>query len=119
MTVYKWGRTTSVTSGDVKDVRSVLNLSEVEGWHGSIHNPHRATEVAELVVGPTGISRVPFCEPGDSGSLVVDEAGHVVGLLWARVNQDTVVTDIRVVFEAIRAKLKLGQGAVFDVSSKI
>lgn len=117
MTVYKWGRTTNVTSGDVGLVRSVLNLADVERWKGSIYNPNNATAVAELTVGPK--SGIPFCEPGDSGSLVVDEEGHVVGLLWGRANTDTVVTDIRVVFEAIREKLELGQSAVFDVSSKI
>lgn len=119
MTVYKWGRTTSVTSGKVRDSKAVLNLSEVEKWKGSFHNPDGATEVEELVVGPRGKSgkEIPFCEPGDSGSLVVDEAGHAVGILWARVDDDTVVTDIRVVFEAIRANL--GQGAVFDVGWKI
>ncbi|KAI0976419.1 hypothetical protein F4678DRAFT_456743 [Xylaria arbuscula] len=114
MSVHKWGRTTGVTSGEVKLVRSVMNIAAAEQWKGSIHNPNGTTEIAELVVGPR--RSLPFCEPGDSGSLVVDDAGHVVGLLCARANDDTLVTDIRVVFESIRAALKLGPTVAFNVT---
>ncbi|TRX87710.1 hypothetical protein FHL15_011399 [Xylaria flabelliformis] len=110
MTVFKWGRTTGITSGEVKMVRSMMNIDSVETWKGKIHNPQRYTEVAELVVGPR--RGVPFCDSGDSGSLVVDERGHVVGLLWARADDDVIVTDIRVVFESIREKMEWGPNAV-------
>ncbi|KAI1261704.1 hypothetical protein F5Y18DRAFT_440349 [Xylariaceae sp. FL1019] len=114
MTVFKWGRTTGITSSRVKEVREMLNVAQTETWKGTFHNPQGYAEVAELVVGPRG--GVPFCEGGDSGSLVVDEQGHVVGLLWGKANDDVFVTDIRVVFESIRAKMKLGPNAVFSVT---
>ncbi|KAI1313764.1 hypothetical protein F5Y03DRAFT_405224 [Xylaria venustula] len=114
MSVHKWGRTTGVTSGEVKLVRRVLNIAAVEKENGTIHNPSRATEIAELVVGPR--RGQPFCETGDSGSLVVDDAGHVVGLLHALASDDTLVTDIRVVFESIRAALRLGPTATFNIT---
>ncbi|KAI8634683.1 hypothetical protein F5Y19DRAFT_409597 [Xylariaceae sp. FL1651] len=114
MTVFKWGRTTGVTSGEVKMVRSMMNIADVETWKGTIYNPQRYTEVAELVVGPR--RGVPFCDSGDSGSLVVDDQGHVVGLLWARAGDDVIVTDIRVVFESIREKIGWGTNTVFSVT---
>ncbi|KAI0468838.1 hypothetical protein F4859DRAFT_489068 [Xylaria cf. heliscus] len=116
MNVFKWGRTTGVTSGEVKIVKSMMNIADVETWKGSIYNPGKCGEVAELVVGPR--RGVPFCESGDSGSLVVDEQGRVVGLLWARASDDVIVTDIRVVFESIREKMKWGPDVVFSVSPK-
>ena len=91
-----------------------MDIEEVASWKGSIHNPQQYTEVAELVVGPHHGN--PFCDSGDSGSLVVDKDGHVVGLLWAKVNDDVLVTDIRVVFESIREKMEWGPDTVFSVT---
>ncbi len=67
-----------------------------------------------MVVGPR--RGVPFYDNGDSGSLVVDEQGHVVGLLWAQADDDVTVTDIRVVFESIREKMGWGPNTVFSAS---
>lgn len=110
----KWGRTTGITSGEVKMVTSVMNIAAVERSKGPIYNPNGAVVIAELVVSPRDM--VPFCQTGDSGSLLVDEEGHVVGLLWALASDDTIVTDIRVVFGSIRATLNLAPTVVFDVT---
>ncbi|KAI1176246.1 hypothetical protein F4777DRAFT_597854 [Nemania sp. FL0916] len=117
MIVFKWGRTTGITSGQVKLVKTTINLAEVESWKGTFHNPLGYTEVAEWEVGLRG--GVPFCEGGDSGSLVVDEQGHVVGLLYSKekTGYDVIITDIRVVFESIREQMKLGPDAVFSITS--
>ncbi|KAK1955773.1 hypothetical protein LY78DRAFT_697546 [Colletotrichum sublineola] len=115
MDVYKWGRTTGITSSQVMFTRRIINMAEVEQWKGTVHNPGGVTGVAELVVRPR--NNEPFCQPGDSGSFVIDEEGHLVGLLWGLADdQDTIVTDIRVVFESIREKLGLGPNAVFGVA---
>ncbi|KDN68167.1 hypothetical protein CSUB01_11641 [Colletotrichum sublineola] len=115
MDVYKWGRTTGITSSQVMFTRRIINMAEVEQWKGTVHNPGGVTGVAELAVRPR--NNEPFCQPGDSGSFVIDEEGHLVGLLWGLADdQDTIVTDIRVVFESIREKLGLGPNAVFGVA---
>lgn len=116
MEVYKWGRTTGVRPGEVSLFRKVINMNEVEAWKGPIYNPTGAAAVSELFVPPT--DGQPFCKPGDSGSFVVDKEGHLVGLLWGMGNDDAIVTDIRVVFESIREKMKLSAGAVIAVSAK-
>ncbi|KAF3761667.1 hypothetical protein M406DRAFT_324210 [Cryphonectria parasitica EP155] len=96
--------------------RKVMKIADVETWKGSIYNPNGDVTVAELFVPPRRLE--PFCQPGDSGSLVVDGEGHLVGLLWSLADDDTIVTDIRVVFESIREKMELKADTVFGVPTK-
>lgn len=100
----------------VKPVRKTINVAEFEDRNEALHKPLGVTEVLELVVGPR--RGIPSCEAGDSGSLMMNEAGHVVGHLWGRSHDDSIVTDVRVVFEAIREKLGLGPGTIVDIVTK-
>ena len=45
-----------------------------------------------------------FCELGGSGCWVVDETGTLVGLLWGKVDDRELVTDIAVVSANIEVK---------------
>lgn len=96
--------------------RKSMNVAQVEQWKGTLDNPAKVAIVTEWVVPMR--NQQTLCEPGDSGSLVTDDQGHVVGILWGLTDDDTIVTDIRVVFENIRAKLGMDDGAVFGVATK-
>ena len=67
MTVWKSGRTTGTTSSQITCIDATVN---VEGWG-------TATFTDQIIVEPA------FASGGDSGSLVVDENGLPVGLLFA------------------------------------
>ncbi len=70
--VQKYGRTTSLTKGQVSAVNATINIGYSSGT---------ARFVGQIVV--TG-SRGPFIKPGDSGSLLVtDPDKNPVGLLFA------------------------------------
>jgi len=75
MTVWKSGRTTGTTSSQVAAVDATVN---VEGWG-------TATFTDQIIVEPA------FGAGGDSGSLVVDEDGLPVGLLFAGSDRITAV----------------------------
>lgn len=68
MWVQKSGRTTGVTSGQVTAMGVTIKVSlsdEESGWFSD-------QVVADL-----------FCQPGDSGSLIIDKENKAVGLLFA------------------------------------
>ena len=113
MTVYKWGRTTGVTQGRVSGFDSTVNLNELERNLGAEiarpigpdDKPIVLNVVYEWIVYPKSFGQ-DFLSPGDSGSLIVDEHGHVVGLLWGAIGTGgCYVTDIRVVFCTICSHL--------------
>jgi hypothetical protein len=60
--VRKRGRTTQLTTGTVVDV---------------------IFENSQILVHPTGAAGARFAERGDSGSVIVNSATQVIGLLWA------------------------------------
>ncbi len=61
-TVRKRGRTTELTTGTVVDV---------------------LFEGSQILIRPTASPPAPFADLGDSGSVVVNGANRVIGLLWA------------------------------------
>lgn len=69
--VQKYGRTTALTKGQVSGVNAIVNVGYSSGT---------ARFVDQIVVS----SRKPFSKAGDSGSLIVTDAGrNPVGLLFA------------------------------------
>jgi len=84
--VYKVGRRTGRTRGIVRCVNATVNIEGDPSVPGStqVHGPN----VIEIAFDPTSTSNgvnchgnAFFAEHGDSGSIVVDDAGRVVGLI--------------------------------------
>lgn len=75
--VSKNGYTSGRTQGIVVDVAHTERAS-VNGVSFIMEN--------QLLIRPLTESRAPssFCEKGDSGAMVEDEAGRAIGLLWGR-----------------------------------
>lgn len=72
MQVHKWGATTGYTAGRIRSIRATPTVT----YDGEGSFDFRA---ALRIVGTDG----PFSEPGDSGSLVLDDDGGVVGIVFA------------------------------------
>lgn len=74
--VLKFGRSTQLTRGKI----SAFALQNVD-----VHYPALGTNIAfdrQIEIVPE-VEGTRFCEPGDSGSLVVNSDGHPIGLLFA------------------------------------
>ncbi len=92
MRVVKVGRTTGLTRGEIRDV----NFRFVLDYGGP--------------VGPVGFADQVLCgrytEPGDSGSLVLEEdTGLAVGLHFAGASGGSVFSPIRPILRALRTRL--------------
>ena len=104
LVVIKYGRSTGRTVGRVQDQRLTLSLAIIQKIKGGVlANPGSVISVDEwLVIG----SDKPFCEGGDSGSLVIDQEGALVGLLWGAsfspVSTHAIITDIHTVIASIK-----------------
>jgi len=104
-TVFKAGRTTGVTEG-------VITQVEIDGLRVNMGEPGKPKPASFSdqfeVIGTNG----PFSQPGDSGSLVIHEDGHAVGLLFAGGPDAqgidlTFVNDVETVLERLRVSLVL------------
>jgi hypothetical protein len=78
--VKKSGRTTELTEGTVQVLDATINVQYGE--------EKIATFTGQLVAGP-------MSQPGDSGSLVVDQQNRAVGLLFAGSDQSTIFNPIK------------------------
>lgn len=78
--VYKIGRTTGLRAGTLGATR--IKDFEVSSYGSGIVRSF--DEVIEIRSGETS-----FCEPGDSGSLLVDSQLRAIGLLFARAKKPT------------------------------
>ncbi|MCG1012133.1 hypothetical protein JT739_05895 [Tepidanaerobacter sp. GT38] len=90
MTVQKSGRTTGVTSSEIKAMNVVINVMLGPG--------EEATFYDQILTGP-------MAQPGDSGSLVVDENMKAVGLLFAGSDQATLVNPITNVIKLLQIEI--------------
>ena len=102
--VTKYGRTTGRTVGVVQDQKLTLSLSTVHKIKGGVLvNPGNVVSVDEWMI----IGRdTSFSEGGDSGSLIIDQEGAVVGLLWgasiSAFRTKVIFTDIHTVIASIK-----------------
>jgi hypothetical protein len=90
MTVKKSGRTSGITSSQVKALDVMLKV---------MLGPSEEAVFYEQVL--TG----PMAQPGDSGSLVVDGNINVVGLLFAGSDQATIINPISNVLKLLKVTL--------------
>lgn len=75
MTVHKSGRTTGFTCGRV----NAVNVNNYKVGYGPLGAARFDGQIAIEAMNPP----VPFSYPGDSGSIVVDDQGRPIGLLFA------------------------------------
>lgn len=79
MTLQKSGRTTGITSSQIKAMNVVIKVMLGPG--------EEATFYEQILTGP-------MAQPGDSGSIVVNEEMKAVGLLFAGSDQATLINPI-------------------------
>ncbi|HEY8416666.1 MAG TPA: hypothetical protein VIK93_01380 [Limnochordales bacterium] len=89
MKVKKSGRTTGLTTGEV----TALGATVTVALGGGV-----TARFSDQVV------TTPLAQPGDSGSLVLDETNRAVGLLFAGSEQATICNRIQNVLEALRIR---------------
>lgn len=87
--VRKHGRTTALTTGTVVD-------ASFDGFVD--YGPAGLAWFEDQIV--VAARNAPFSQPGDSGSLVVDDAGHPVALLFAGDDVHTLANPIHLVLAA-------------------
>ncbi|KAM5458288.1 hypothetical protein MaudCBS49596_000201 [Microsporum audouinii] len=73
--VFKIGRTTGFTGGRVNGIK----LSDLQGWTTNAQGEREYVQGTAVVVGSLN-HNIPFGEPGDSGSFVMNSDGQFVGL---------------------------------------
>jgi len=90
MLVRKSGRTSGLTSAHIKALDAVVKVQ---------------LSASEAAVFTDQIVTEPFSQPGDSGSLVVDENNQAVGLLFAGSDKSTICNKVDNVLEALDVSL--------------
>ncbi len=91
--VYKVGRTTGYTEGNVIGIAGVANVPYDGGT---------ARFVDQLVIAPTEDNEGDFSDRGDSGSGILNDRHELVGLLFAGNGQHTFANPIELVIDQIR-----------------
>jgi hypothetical protein len=86
MKLFKSGRSTSVNNAVVKAQAATLKIN--------MGNNEEVVFTDQIVTGP-------MASPGDSGSLVMDEDNHAVGLLFAGSDSSTIVNRIQNVMDLL------------------
>ena len=90
MAIKKSGRTTGLTTGEIQQVDVTVNVQYGEG--------RIAQFTDQLMAGA-------MSQGGDSGSAVLDESNHLVGLLFAGSDTTTIMNRIQNVFSALGVSL--------------
>jgi len=90
MAIKKSGRTTGLTTGEIQQVDVTVNVQYGEG--------QIARFADQLMAGA-------MSQGGDSGSAVLDESNHLVGLLFAGSDTTTIMNRIQNVFSALGVSL--------------
>ena len=90
MAIKKSGRTTGLTTGEIQQVDVTVNVQYEEGQIAQFTD--------QLMAGA-------MSQGGDSGSAVLDESNHLVGLLFAGSDTTTIMNRIQNVFSALDVSL--------------
>jgi len=90
MAIKKSGRTTGLTTGEIQQVDVTVNVQYGEGQIAQFTD--------QLMAGA-------MSQGGDSGSAVLDESNHLVGLLFAGSDTTTIMNRIQNVFSALGVSL--------------
>ena len=93
--VFKVGRTTGLTLGEIKSVATVV------GPVGYASGPSWFSRSMTI----EGLNGTMFSDHGDSGSAIVRMSGEIVGLRYAGNGQQTYACPIDEVFKGLKCKL--------------
>ena len=94
--VYKLGRTTGYTEGEVTS----FGFSQMIGYPGG-----KAMFVDQLVITPTKDNSGPFSQPGDSGSAILTNRHELAALLFAGNAAKTIATPIQFVLSDLASMI--------------
>jgi hypothetical protein len=95
MLVRKCGRTTQLTRGRITDTNATVRVG-----YGTA-----GTAVFQKQIIVQSLNANPFSQGGDSGSLIVNEAGQPVALLFAGSTSHTIANPIQAVLAALRVTI--------------
>ncbi|PGH16505.1 hypothetical protein AJ80_05190 [Polytolypa hystricis UAMH7299] len=86
--VLKQGRTTGYTEGRINGIETTVKIAISEEQRNSDSSPRQGSAWAIIDEPGEGTSMIgrSFSAPGDSGSLILDVNGRVIGLLFATQN---------------------------------
>ena len=90
MAIKKSGRTTGLTTGEIQQVDVTVNVQYGEG---------KIARFTDQLMGGA------MSQGGDSGSAVLDESNHLVGLLFAGSDTSTIMNRIQNVFSTLGVSL--------------
>lgn len=107
MTVRKRGRTTGLTHGSVDGLSLSVNVDYGDGI-GVRTLTDQVSIAADATQNPM------FSDHGDSGSVIVDGTGYVVGLLFAGAGASTVANPIADVLSELNVAMLAGKSVLKD-----
>jgi hypothetical protein len=108
MVVRKRGRTTGLTHGSVDGIAGTVNVDYGDGI-GVRTLTNQISIAADTTQNPL------FSDHGDSGSVIVDDAGFVVGLLFAGAGTSTVANQIASVLAELNIAMCVGKSLIKDI----
>jgi hypothetical protein len=108
MAVRKRGRTTLLTYGSVDGVSGSVTIDYGDGI-GSKTLTNQLSIAADTTRNPL------FSDHGDSGSVIVNDSGFVVGLLFAGSGASTVANPIAAVLSELNISICVGKSVIKDI----
>jgi hypothetical protein len=108
MPVRKRGRTTGLTYGSVDGLNASVNVDYGDGL-----GVHLLTNQVSIHADTT--RNAMFSDHGDSGSVIVDDTGHVVALLFAGAGANTMANPIAAVLSELNVSMCIGKAPLKDI----
>ncbi|MEV4054310.1 hypothetical protein AB0J55_24205 [Amycolatopsis sp. NPDC049688] len=108
MAVRKRGRTTGLSYGTVDGIAATVNVDYGDGL--GVH-----TLANQVSIAADTAHNAIFSDHGDSGSVIVDSGGYVVGLLFAGAGASTVANPISAVLSELDISLCVGKSIIKDI----
>lgn len=108
MSVRKRGRTTGLTYGSVDGLSLTVNVDYGDGI-----GVKQLTDQVSITADTT--KNAMFSDHGDSGSVIVDDSGYVVGLLFAGAGAGTVANPIASVLSELNVSMLIGKMLIKDI----
>jgi hypothetical protein len=108
MAVRKRGRTTLLTYGTVDGLSLSINIDYGDGI-GVRTLTNQVSIAADTTLNPL------FSDHGDSGSVIVNDSGFVVGLLFAGAGASTVANPIAAVLSELNISMCVGKSVIKDI----